>query len=70
MRVFGGLGIAAVVCQAIYYITQRGVAEWKLLVLLGLVVLCFALLVVGDILIRIGTRKGIEAQIRRKSVEK
>ena len=70
MRVFGSLGIAAVVCQGIYYITQQGSEEWKLLVLLGSVVLCFALLVIGDILIRIGTRKGIEAQIRRRSDEK
>ena len=70
MRIFGSLGIAAVICQGIYFITQHGGAEWKLLALLGLVVLCFTLLVVGDILIRIGTRKGIEAQIRRKSDEK
>ena len=70
MRVFGSLGIAAVVCQGIYYVARQGSEEWKLLVLLGLVVLSFALLVVGDILVRIGTRKGIEAQIRRKSDEK
>ena len=70
MRILGGLGIVAVICQGIYFITQRGGAEWKLLVLLGLVVLSFALLVVGDILIRIGTRKGIEAQIRRRRDEK
>ena len=70
MRIVGSLGIAVVVCQGIYYITQLGGAEWKLLVLGGGVVLSFALLAVGDILIRIGTRKGIEAQIRRKSDEK
>jgi hypothetical protein len=70
MRILGGLGIVAVVCQGIYFITQMGGAEWKLLVLLGLVVLSFVLLVVGDILIRIGTRKGIEAQIRRRCDEK
>lgn len=70
MRILGGLGIVAVICQGIYFITQRGGAEWKLLALLGLVVLSFALLAVGDILIRIGTRKGIEAQIRRRRDEK
>ena len=70
MRILGGLGIVAVICQGIYFITQMGSAEWKLLVLLGMVVLSFALLVVGDILIRIGTRKGIEAQIRRRRDEK
>lgn len=70
MRIVGSLGVAAFLCQGIFLITRQGDAEWKLLVLGGIVVLSFALLVVGDILVRIGTRKGIEAQIRRKSAEK
>ena len=70
MRIVGSLGIAAFLCQGIFLITQKSDTEWKLLVLGGIVVLSFALLVVGDILVRIGTRKGIEAQIRRKSDEK
>lgn len=70
LRIVGSLGIAAFFCQGIYLISKRGGADWKLLALGGIVVLSFIFLILGDFLIRIGTRKGIEAQIRRRSDEK
>ncbi len=69
MRAIGTLGIIAFLAQGIYLITKLGGPESTLIGLGILVVISFALLAIGDFLIRLGTRKGIEAQIRRRKNE-
>ena len=70
MRLFGFLGLVGFLAWGIFLISQQGGTDWKLIVLGIIVVISFVLLALGDYLIRIGTRKGIEAQIRRRNDEK
>ena len=69
MQICGGLGIVAFLVLGIYLITKLGGPDWELIGLGIIVVVSFTLLAIGDSLVRIGTRKGIEAQIRRRKNE-
>jgi uncharacterized membrane protein len=67
MRVLGILGIVAFLGFGGYSIYKQNSADWVIIVLGLIVIVSFALLAIGDTFVRVGMRKGVEAQIRRRN---